>query len=186
MVARAIPDLSLGRLERLHAAAPKLFDRLDRLPQALSHLDAWRTNLIGSRAPNGAERTIAIEWSSVGRAPLGQEIAILVGGSHIWLDADPELLSTMSARVFAGYVDGLRDAGWRGDERAVRCAYAASAALYMAPPLPLWLRTQRRPRAARMGRAKVRSSRGRDRPWLALLLEHVLALSDEAYALDAK
>ena len=134
----SIPSPPIDRLERLHANVASLFDRLEALPQTLSHLDAWRANLIGARSGTGEDRTVAIDWSFVGMAPAGQEVAVLVGGSHIWLDAEPDELTTMSARSFAAYVEGLRDAGWRGDERLVRFAYAASAALYMVPPLPFW------------------------------------------------
>jgi hypothetical protein len=108
-------------------------------PQTLCHLDAWRANLIGSRSPGGRERTIAIDWSFMGTAPAGQDLAVMVGGSHIWLDADPRDLKMLSDRAFAAYLAGMRDAGLRGDERDVRFAYAASAALYAAPMAPLWL-----------------------------------------------
>jgi hypothetical protein len=160
-----------------------LFDRLERQPQAFSHLDAWRANLISAPSTTGEDRTIAIDWSFVGMAPAGQEAAILVGGSHIWLDAEPDEIATMSESAFASYVEGLKDAGWRGDERAVRFAYAASAALYMVPPLPFWLRRIADP----AGREWLERKCRRDaveiaRAW-ALMLEHLLGLADEAYAL---
>src|SRR5690606_34822323 len=33
--------------------------------------------------------------------------------------------------AFAGYIAGLREAGWQGDEALVRFGYAATSALYM-------------------------------------------------------
>jgi len=35
----------------------------------------------------------------------------------------------LDAAVFEGYLDELREAGWGGDRRMVRCAYAATSAL---------------------------------------------------------
>lgn len=92
-------------------------------------------------------------------------------------------LATMSRRTFTAYVEGLGEAGWRGDERVVRFAYAASAALYMVPPLPLWLRRIADPARREWIECKCR----RDaveivRGW-ALMLDHLLALAGEAYAL---
>jgi len=173
----------VDRLERLHSRVALLFDRLEALPQTLSHLDAWRANLIGARSVRGEDRTVAIDWSFVGMAPAGQEVAILVGGSHIWLDAEPDELATMSERSFAEYVEGLRNAGWRGGERVVRFAYAASAALYMVPPLPFWLSRIADPaRREWLERKCRRDAREVVRGW-ALLLNHMLGLADEAYAL---
>jgi hypothetical protein len=183
IVAAAIPTPPIERLERLYLRVAFLFDRLEALPQTLSHLDAWRANLIGARSGTGEDRTVAIDWSFVGMAPAGQDVAILVGGSHIWLDAEPDQLATMSARAFAAYVDGLREAGWRGDDRVVRFAYAASAALYMVPPLPFWFGRIADPARREWLERKCR----RDaveivRGW-ALLLDHMLGLADESYAL---
>ena len=183
VVAAAIPSPPIDRLERLHANVASLFDRLEALPQTLSHLDAWRANLIGARSGTGEDRTVAIDWSFVGMAPAGQEVAVLVGGSHIWLDAEPDELTTMSARSFAAYVEGLRDAGWRGDERLVRFAYAASAALYMVPPLPFWFARISDPARREWIERKCRRDAGEVVRGWALLLDHLLGLADESYAL---
>jgi hypothetical protein len=182
LAAAAFPDPPVQRLEHLSALVGPLFDRMDRLPQTFSHLDAWRSNLIGAGADK-QERTIAIDWSSVGSAPAGQEIAILVGGSHMWLDAEPDKLARMSEQVFTAYVDGLREAGWRGNERDVRFAYAASTALYLAPVVAFWV--------ARIGdperRGWVERKCGRPaeeviRCWAALL-DHAIDRAAEAQSI---
>jgi hypothetical protein len=182
LVAAAFPTPPVARLQRLHAMVPTLFDRLEALPQTFSHLDAWRANLIATRSSSGDEATTAVDWSFVGTAPIGQEVAILVGGSHIWLDAEPDELASLSPRAFGAYVEGLREAGWRGDERVVRFAYAASTALYLAL-LPLWIarNSARREWLERKCRRPVQEV---VRGW-AILLDHALELADEAYELDA-
>ena len=183
LVAATIPRPPIQRLERLHSNVGLLFDRLEALPQTLSHLDAWRANLIGARSSSGVDRTVAIDWSFVGTAPAGEEVAILVGGSHIWLDAEPDELATMSERTFAAYVEGLREAGWRGDDRVVRFAYAASTALYVTPMLPLWLARIADPARREWLERKCRRDASDVVHGWALLLDHSLGLADEAYAL---
>ena len=182
LAAAAFPTPPVARLQRLGAMVTTLFDRLEALPQTFSHLDAWRANLIATRSSSGDEGTTAVDWSFVGTAPIGQEVAILVGGSHIWLDAEPDELASLSPRAFGAYVEGLREAGWRGDERVVRFAYAASTALYLAL-LPLWIARNSARREwleRKCGRPVQEVVRG----W-AILLDHALKLADEAYELDA-
>ena len=182
MVVVALPNPPIAPLEHLHSQVEPLFDRLDRLPQTFSHLDAWRSNLIAARGPDGSKRTVAIDWSSVGTAPAGQDLAILVGGSHIWLDSEPDELASLSERAFAAYVEGLHEAGWRGDERVVRFAYAASTALYLAPVVPFWLaRVRDRARREWIERKCGRPADDVVRAWV-VLLGHALELADEAYA----
>ncbi|HEY8824270.1 MAG TPA: hypothetical protein VIP07_05220 [Candidatus Limnocylindria bacterium] len=186
LAAAALPDPPIERLEHLYSQVGPLFDRMDRQPQTFSHLDAWRSNLIAAHGPHNEVQTIAIDWSSVGTAPAGQELAVLVGGSHIWLDAEPDQLATMSKRAFTAYVDGLRDAGWRGEERDVRFAYAASTALYLAPVIAFWIARIADP--AR--REWVERKCGRPieevvRGW-AVVLDHALDRAEEGYAIDVR
>jgi hypothetical protein len=42
---------------------------------------------------------------------------------------EPEDLDELEDVVLAGYVEGLADAGWRGDERLVRLGYTAGIAM---------------------------------------------------------
>jgi hypothetical protein len=180
LVAVEFPTPPVARLQRLQTMVTPLLDRLEALPQTFSHLDAWRANLIAARSPSGDERTVAVDWSFVGTAPVGQEVAILVGGSHIWLDAEPDELGSLSPRVFGAYVEGLREAGWRGNERSVRFAYAASTALYLAL-LPVWI-ARASARREWLERKCLRPVQELVRGW-AILLDHALELADEAYAL---
>ncbi|MCB0084638.1 MAG: hypothetical protein KDE47_27045, partial [Caldilineaceae bacterium] len=43
--------------------------------------------------------------------------------------ADATRLAELDQTIFAGYVDGLRDVGWQGDERLVRFGFTALTAL---------------------------------------------------------
>jgi len=139
LVRRAFLAGRLGRLRALHAQRTRLLAMLETLPPTVSHLDAWRANLI-ARDKDGATETVAIDWSLLGLAPAGQEIAIFVTGPRTWLSLGPADADAIGELSFESYLDGLRDSGWAGVEADVRFAYAASAALWASSPAPQWLR----------------------------------------------
>lgn len=60
---------------------------------------------------------------------VGEEVGQTLSVAGAFFDVAPTDLPTLDEALFAGYVAGLRDAGWQGDLRAVRFAYTASAAL---------------------------------------------------------
>jgi hypothetical protein len=139
LVQQAVSPSTLDRVREFHARRTLLFEALARLRPTVSHLDAWRANLI-ARDTAGATETVAIDWSLLGLAPAGQEIAIFVTGARVWLGLNAKDAGAVGELSFHSYVDGLRDAGWSADESEVRFAYAASAALWAVTPAPLWLR----------------------------------------------
>jgi hypothetical protein len=113
-------ELRRARME--HVARETL---LDVLPQTLCHLDAFRANLLSRLAAVGGPETVAVDWSFVGIAPLGADASQLVTASV--LDRGERLeLAVIDAGVWEGYLVGLADQGWRGDERVVRAGYLAA------------------------------------------------------------
>ncbi|MGH2489896.1 MAG: hypothetical protein ACRDF9_00170 [Candidatus Limnocylindria bacterium] len=139
LVRRAVPRACLDRLRALHGQRTRLLAALEHLPLTVSHLDAWRANLI-ARDKDSATETVAIDWSLLGLGPAGQEIAVFVTGSRVWLSLDAAAAESIGELSFASYLDGLRDAGWSGNEGDVRFAYTASVALWAGIPAPQWLR----------------------------------------------
>ena len=113
IVAAAIPVPPVDRLERLHSRVALLFDRLEALPQTLSHLDAWRANLIGARSVRGEDRTVAIDWSFVGMARAQMSPRRTRGRS--WVGAAPESHARTGRR-------GLRARGTTRRETLIRAA----------------------------------------------------------------
>jgi hypothetical protein len=61
---------------------------------------------------------------------LGEDIGNLVPDSVFDLFVPAEALPELDEAVFGGYVSGLREAGWQGDERLVRLGMRASAVKY--------------------------------------------------------
>jgi hypothetical protein len=108
---------------------------LERLPQTFGHGDAIRRNLLARRRPagaDGAEETVAIDWEFAGHWAVGEEVGQTLSVASAFYDVEPADLPALDAALFAAYLAGLRDMGWRGDtrdERSVRFAYAAHAAL---------------------------------------------------------
>ena len=72
---------------------------------------------------------MAIDWECVGIAPLGAEIVGLVS-SGLWRGmVEMAAARELDELAFAGYLAGLREAGWRGEPRVARFGYTAAAAL---------------------------------------------------------
>lgn len=104
-------------------------DNIERQPQTFAHLDAFRRNLFSRRDKQDNLQTVMIDWAFAGSAAAGEEIAPLVAASLNFLEFDSAQAKSLDQVVFEGYLEGLREAGWRGDPRAVRSNYAAASIL---------------------------------------------------------
>ncbi len=100
-----------------------------QLPRTLCHNDAHGENLFARRRADGTEKTVAVDWELVGLGPLATDITYLVIATLRRLAVDMADADRLEEAVFEGYVAGLRDAGWRGDEHELRLGYLAAVAL---------------------------------------------------------
>jgi hypothetical protein len=127
------PGAVASRLRRLAVAKRRLLAALGRMPPTLCHLDAYSRNLISRRPPSGArgheEQTVALDWALMGVGAVGDDLAQLVAGGLFFLDVPASDAESFWDLALAGYLDGLRDADWRGDARLARFAAAASMAM---------------------------------------------------------
>lgn len=123
------PEDVLARTLALWARRGELYTALERLPRTFCHGDATRGNLLAARAPDGEAETVALDWAFSGIGAPGEDIAQLVVVSVLFGRVDLGRLRDLEETVYGAYVRGLRDAGWRDDERQVRLGYAAHAAL---------------------------------------------------------
>jgi hypothetical protein len=106
-----------------HAARRgRLAEQADAAPTTLCHYDAFRGNMAAA-----GEETVLLDWEYVGLGALGQDPGHLAVESLFMGQVAGGEAGGLAAAVFAGYLAGLADAGWRGDARAVRRAYCASA-----------------------------------------------------------
>jgi hypothetical protein len=108
----------------------------ERLPQVFCHNDAHRRNLMLGNANDGQPELVAIDWGFCGPGGLGNDLGELVGTSLSYFAIHPANAVELERAVLEGYLAGLRDAGWAGDERLARLGYLISLALYWGGTLP--------------------------------------------------
>ena len=148
-VAAAFPDPPVDALAALWADRGRALAALDALPQTLTHHDLHPANLFdGSGGAGSAGGTVAIDWSFVGRAGLGEDAGALVAEAVLDFYLPPGDLDALHAAVASGYHEGLRAAGADVDAETVRAAMAAGVAAkfaWIAPAL-LWAAAEGRER----------------------------------------
>ncbi len=124
--------LTSNRVERIHrlwAERATLLAGLARLPRTFCHRDTGPRNLMSRVRGDGSEETVAIDWGMAGHGMLGEEIVPLFNATLTFVAIPIEQIAELDQLIFTGYVAGLRDAGWQGDERLVRFGFTALAAL---------------------------------------------------------
>lgn len=132
LVRRAFPGAAAAGLLRLWAERERFFAALDRLPHTFCHRDAWRANVFLRSTRVGEMQAVAIDWVFAGIGVIGEDVGPLVSPSLAMAGASPRACE-VDRVVFARYLDGLHDAGWRGDPRAVRLGYTGTTALRYGP-----------------------------------------------------
>ena len=93
------------------------------LPQTICHHDIWPNNVFA-----GPEHTTVIDWAFAGFGQIGADVGNLITDCCGDLLHPTELLPEFDASTTTGYVDGLRDVGWRGDHRLARLGMCVMAA----------------------------------------------------------
>jgi hypothetical protein len=134
VIQKAMGTPNENLLYRFMQERNRFIDVLDRLPQTLCHRDCWVANLmcIGDN-----EQIALIDWALVGIGPVGEDLLVLIWGMIEAQSALPP--DEMDTRLFAQYMQGLRDSGWHGAENQVRFAYTASFTLRAAEILIRYL-----------------------------------------------
>jgi hypothetical protein len=127
LVRHWLPGDASDRLFRLWEERDLFLDALDRLPQTLCHLDFFRRNLFARQTAQGGYQTVTLDWANTGRCAIGAEIVPLVLASVAFYEVDLAQAHVLEEIVCEGYLEGLHDAGWRGDPRQVRLGYAAAS-----------------------------------------------------------
>jgi hypothetical protein len=136
---RWLPEEDSEQFFHLWAERGLYFDTLARLPQTICHFDLFRLNLFARRTADGDDQTVAIDWAFVGRGPIGADLNPLVWMSIALAGVEVDKRQDLEEIVLAGYLDGLREAGWQGDPRQVRLGYTAATVRFLFPETGRWL-----------------------------------------------
>lgn len=111
---------------QLMAHREQLLRVMEYLPRTRSHLDVWVSNQI--RRPGGD--VVLLDWAFVGDGALGEDLGNHLPDAVFDLFWPAQELATLEAACFEAYLGGLREAGWRGDQRQVRLGVVASCVKY--------------------------------------------------------
>lgn len=114
----------LGEAQRLVLAQPRLLKILEMMPQTLCHHDA-----VGANVFRSAQRTVLIDWESVGPGPAGADLASLLFSSARRGDTSAMLVAANLDAAFDAYIEGLRAGTDSIDIALVRKGLDASIAL---------------------------------------------------------
>ncbi len=136
IVQTVYPEAMKRRVLQIWAEKWRLISANERLPQVFCHNDAHRRNLMLCEDRNGQEELVAIDWGFCGFGGLGNDVGELIGTSLSYFAIDPAHADELEDFVLKGYLCGLREAGWAGDEHLPRLGYLLSLALYWGGTLP--------------------------------------------------
>jgi hypothetical protein len=124
LVQRALPLSEKDEILGIWQERERFCTALTRLPQTLCHIDVFQANVFHSE-----KSTKLIDWALAGRGAVGEELVCFVALSLYSPEMPLSRAETLDQAIFAGYVDGLRDAGWTGDARWVRLGYTCAMTL---------------------------------------------------------
>ena len=97
-------------------------DAIECLPQTYCHQDAFAGNLFWRGKAGEKGVVTALDWAYTGIAAVGEELAPLIVMSSFMLDTG-KLLEA----CFEGYLAGLKESGWDGDQVQVRFGVLATS-----------------------------------------------------------
>lgn len=124
MVQSLLPGISMPLSLAMWKEHTHMLWVLDQLPQVFCHQDAFERNLFYQDG-----QVIAIDWGFAGLAPLGAELAPLVGVAFGLGNFPASQAKELDQVCFEAYLEGLRQAGWQPDERQVRLGYTLTMLL---------------------------------------------------------
>jgi hypothetical protein len=126
LIRRSLPGVTSEFIHRIWGERHEALEEIERLPQTFCHLDAFCRNLFSRHDADGGHQVVAVDWSYAGIASVGEEIAPLVAASVAFGTTKPADHLELEQIVLEGYLQGLSEAGWRGNPDVVRFGYAAA------------------------------------------------------------
>ncbi len=123
------PDTPLVRAAgELMADRRRLLAEAVRFPETLLHNDFHAFDLFGDLEGD----SVAVDWAFTGLGPLPFDVGPFAADAVLDYGAPVDRIAELHEAVEGGFIAGLRDHGWRGDEDHLRRAMRLVAALKFA------------------------------------------------------
>lgn len=110
----------------------RILDDLAAMPQTICHLDAFHRNTF-LRNVDGHEDMVLIDWSFAGWAAVGEELASLCVAGVGFDPRTPDNIEEVGRVAYGAYIEGLSEAGWKGNDESVWHAYRSAGMLRYGP-----------------------------------------------------
>jgi len=124
LAGRTLPHKAKAGIQAIWRERATFIKALSALPRTLCHIDAFRRNILHRQ-----QDVVLIDWAMVGHAALGEELVSLVAVSAYHEGLTYAEIQQLDRAVFTGYLDGLAEAGWRGEAKLARLGYTCAMAL---------------------------------------------------------
>ena len=120
------PTGGIDRFLRHWTDGEQLISVIDGLEKGIAHYDAHPKNFFILNHQAETPITVAVDWPKVGTAPLGTDLGLFVYSPLVWLEISADDAKGLVEPIFDGYMRGIRNAGWNGNESLIRMSYLAS------------------------------------------------------------
>ncbi|KOP68104.1 hypothetical protein AMS62_24795 [Bacillus sp. FJAT-18019] len=135
-VATYAERISNDRLQMLWSWYENLITELDhtleslqQLPRVLAHQDLSQMNMLLVTHGHNPTQLALIDWQFMSISGVGEDLGKLYGVNMSLGIIQPDQYEEFQTILYRSYLEGLRAAGWKGDERLVRYGFCLSTAL---------------------------------------------------------
>ena len=94
------------------------------LPRTFCHYDAFRRNILFRE-----DDAVMLDWALAGIGAIGEDLVSLVAVSLHYEGYTPGYAAELDAVAFNSYMRGLRQSGWRGEDKLARIGYTCGMTL---------------------------------------------------------
>ncbi|WP_068775034.1 phosphotransferase [Paenibacillus sp. FJAT-26967] len=104
-------------------------ESLQRLPRVLAHQDLSQKNMFLTAKGNSTSQLVLIDWQFLSISGIGEDLGKLFGVNMSLGIIQPNQYDEFQRSLYTSYLEGLRSAGWQGDEKLMRYGFYLSTAL---------------------------------------------------------
>jgi hypothetical protein len=104
-------------------------DSLQQLPRVLAHQDLSQMNMLLVQQEANGNRLVLIDWQFMSLSGIGEDLGKLYGVNLSLGIIPPDQYIRFQTSVYDAYLEGLREAGWRGNAQLARYGFCLSMAL---------------------------------------------------------